>query len=88
MNEFTPDESGDIPRRLLQIKNTMSWPNAALVAKPTTERVVNFLNAHTHRDASENLTNEGVNERDATPSIKQTFEDALSEQIVLANKRD
>ena len=39
-------------------------------------------------DASENLTNEGVNERDATPSIKQTIKDALSEQVAMANKRD
>ena len=40
------------------------------------------------KHASENLTSEGVNERDATPSLKQTIKDALSEQIAMANKRD
>ena len=29
-----------------------------------------------------------MNERDATPSLKQTIKDALSEQIAMANKRD
>ena len=29
-----------------------------------------------------------MNERDATPSIKQTIKDALSEQVAMANKRD
>ena len=37
-------------------------------------------------DASENLTSEGVIERDAT--LKQTIKDALSEQIAMANKGD
>ena len=39
-------------------------------------------------DASEKPTSEGVNERDATPSLKQTINDALSEQIAMANKRN
>ena len=29
-----------------------------------------------------------MNERDATPSLKPTIKDALSEQIAMANKRD
>ena len=74
------------------VKSTTLWDEYFTVnnvSELTNSIVTNQTSIHGGRqpiksetDASEKLINEGVNERDSTPSIKQTIKDALSEQTI------